>query len=163
MCSSDFNHIDIRSNIRQKPLHMGQSSRQHRQTMRHLDLIVFHDIHKICHNCRHIDFAHIHIAVFHKQAFDVFIELSLVRLFLELANGNYCLQDQTHVIQGNPLYRLSDHLPVMLSQPSHHSHVDPDDLPVAYLHIAGMRIRMEESIVHDLLNIVVNQLAADLL
>ena len=51
----------------------------------------------------------------------------------------------------------------MLCQAAHHSHIDPDNLPVPDLHVAGMRICMEKPIVHNLLNIVVYQLASDLL
>ena len=50
----------------------------------------------------------------------------------------------------------------MLCQTAHHSHIDPDDLAIPDLYITGMGICMKEAVIHDLLDIVINQFASDL-
>ena len=51
----------------------------------------------------------------------------------------------------------------MLRQPSHHAHVDPDDLAVPHTKITRMWIGMEKAIYHNLLNKIINELTADLI
>ena len=163
MRCSDLHHIDVRRDIRQYSLHMGQAPGQHGQPVGHLDLIVLHDIHQVRHNFRHIDLPHIHASVFHEQPVNILVELPLVRPLFELADPQHSLLDQSHIAQRHTLHGLSDHLPVVLREPAHHPHIDPDDLAVPDLHIAGMRVRVEETVIHDLLDVIVHQLAPDLL
>ena len=130
--------------------------------MRHLDFIVLHDLHQICHYFRHINLPHLHAAVLHQKSVYILIKLSLIRPGPELSQRHYSLLYKSHITESHPLHSLSDHLPVVLCQTPHHSHINPDNLSIPDLHIAGMGIRMEEPIVHHLFNIVIHQLAADL-
>ena len=49
----------------------------------------------------------------------------------------------------------------MLCQSSHHTHINPDNLSITDLNISGMRISVEEPIIHYLLNIVIYKFASN--
>ena len=49
----------------------------------------------------------------------------------------------------------------MLCQSSHHTHINPDNLSITDLNISGMRISVEEPVIHYLLDIVIYKFASD--
>ena len=79
MCSCNLYHIDIRCNVRKYAFHVGKSPGKHGQTVRHLDFIVLHDLHQICHYFRHINLPHLHTAILHQKSVYILIKLSLIR------------------------------------------------------------------------------------
>src|SRR5699024_7796398 len=148
MRGGDLDHIDVRRNIRQDPLHMSQTSRQHGQPVRHFYLIILHNIHQVSHDFCHIDLPHVHAAVFHEKPVDILIQHSLIRTLFEFPDAEHCLLNQTYIPQSYALHSFSDHLPIMLCEPAHHSHIDPDDLSIPDLYVSRMRVRMEEPVIH---------------
>src|SRR5699024_1564181 len=162
MSGRDFHHVDVRRNVRQHALHMCQSPRKHCETMGHLDLVILHDVQQIRHDRRHIDLPHLRIPVFHEKTLNILVEFSLIRTFFKLSDGKHCLLDQSDIAQSHTLYCFSDHLTVMLCQTTHHPHVDPDDLAFPDLYSAALGVRIKELVIHDLLDIVIDQFASDL-
>ena len=142
---------------------MGQPPCQHRQTVRHPDLVLLHHFHQILNHIRQINISHIGSTVLRQQVSNVPIQLTLIRPPLELSQRHHHFQNQCHIIGRYTLYRLGDQILVPLGQPSHHPHVNPDNFPIPYPHITRMWIRMEKSVIHDLLDIIVHELRSYLL
>ena len=142
---------------------MGQSSCKHGQSMRHHDLVFLHDLHQIHHDFRHINISHIRSTIFLHQSPDIFIKLTGIRFALKLTKSQNRILDLADVVHGNPFNGFSNQLTVMLCEPSHHSHIDPDNLSFLDPHISRMGIRMEKSILHDLFDEIIHIFRSNLI
>ena len=159
----DLHHIDLGTDIGQHAFHLRQSPGQHRQAMGHRDLVDLHNLHQLLHKDGHINLSHLQTAVFVDQLADIPVQLGCIRLPTKLAQHQHGILDHADIIHGDTLDRLAQLQTVPFGEPPHHAHIDPDDLTAAYTHIARMGIGMEKAILHDLPDIIVHQLAADLL
>ena len=140
---------------------MGQSPRASMvKSVRHHDLVFLHDLHQIHHDLRHIDISHIRSTIFlhqipgypHRACCESGLPLNLTK-------SQNCILDLSDIVQWPPLphaWLRSAHGHA-LREPSHHSHIDPDDLAALDPHIARMGIRMEKAILHHLLDEVVHK------
>ena len=126
-------------------------------------MILFHDLHQFHQDLGNVDILHLHLAVLgHKHA-QIVIQTCPVRLAPELADCHNSILDLTDITGGDALDRLLEQGPVMLAHPSHHTHIDPDDLAVPDPQIAGMGIRMEKAVIQNLMNIIVDKFRTDLI
>ena len=162
-CCGNLCHIDIRTDLSKNTFHMGQSPCEHSQSMRHHDLIFLHDLHQIHHDFRHINISHIRSTIFLHQSPDIFIKLTGIRFALKLTKSQNCILDLSDIVHGNPFNGFSNQLTVMLCEPSHHSHIDPDNLSFLDPHISRMGIRMEKSILHDLFDEIIHIFRSNLI
>ena len=142
---------------------MSQSSRKHGQSVRHHDLILLHDLHQVHHHLCHINISHIRSTVFLHKSADILIKLAGIRLSLKISQSQNRILNLADVVHGNTFYGFADQLTVMLCEPSHHSHVNPDDLSFLDPHISRMGICMEETIFHHLLDKIVHIFRSDLI
>ena len=159
----DLHHVNLRTDVCKDSLNMCQSSGKHRQTVRHCNLVLLHDLHQILHNLCNINIAKIFRTVFGHQIAYIFKQFALIRLPTEFSDCQNSILDHTDIIQRNTFNGPSDFFPVMLRQTAHHSHINPDDLAVPHTKITRMRIGMEKAIYHNLLNKIINELTADLI
>ena len=153
-------HIDLRTDIRKHPLYVSKSSRQHSQSMGHGDLIFLHDIHEILKDFCHVNASHICSAILCHQSPDVLIKLALIWLSAKFSKRQHSILDHADVIKGNTFHSLCNLLPVALCKPSHHPHVDPDNLTVPDPYISRVWISMEKAVVHDLLDEIIHIFAS---
>ena len=79
-------------------LHMGQTSCQKRQTVRHGDLILFHDLHQVFYQIRDIDISEIRRAILAHQGLQVAVQLTGVCLSPEYADTHDAILNQPDVI-----------------------------------------------------------------
>ena len=140
---------------------MRKSSCKHGQTVRHDDLIFFHNFHKAHHDFCHINFSQIHRSILGQKIADVIIETALIRLLPELAKSHDNILNLSYIRGCNPFNRPSDQFTISFRKSAHHPHINPDNFSIPYLYIARMGISMEKSIIHNLFDIVIHQLHSD--
>ena len=162
-CRSNLCHIDVRTYISQNPLHMSQPPCKHSQSVRHHDLIFFHDLHQVHHHFSHINVPHIRSTIFLHKSADILIKLAGIRFALKISQSQNRILNLADVVHGNTFYGFADQLTVVFCKTPHHSHVDPDDLSLLNPYISGMRICMEEAILHHLFDEIIHIFRSDLI
>lgn len=97
-----------------------------------------------------------------QQILNVPVQLSLICLAAEFPQSKHCIPAGVNVAPGDSDDHLANQIALPFRQTAHHAHIQPDDLAVPHAKVSWMRIRMEEAVLHDLANVVVRQLCADL-
>ena len=142
---------------------MSQPPCKHSQSVRHHDLIFFHDLHQVHHHFSHINGPHIRSTVFLHKSADILIKLAGIRFAFKLPKSQDCILDLADVVHGNPFNSFCDQLTIVLCKPSHHSHIDPDNLSILDPHVSRMWIRMEKAILHHLFDEIIHIFRSDLI
>ena len=154
--------FQFRAQVGRNALDGGQSPGQHGQAGRHGDAVLVHDLGHVLHHLRQIHGAQVGGGVLFQQILHIPVQPVLVRLLAELAQPQHRIPAGVHVAPGHAGNGLADQLPLPVAEGAHHAHIQPDDLAVPHPQVAGVRIGMEESVVHDLLDVIVRQLGPDL-
>ena len=128
--------------------------------MRHTDFVSFHDFHHSLQCLRYIDLPHGNRTEFFDKVSQIAVELVAVRFSPELSEVQNSIGNHGDVFHSETFNTTDHNLSFPLSQPSHHAHIEPDDFSVPNFDIPGVRIRMEEAVIHDLMNIVVYEFCA---
>ena len=142
---------------------MGQASCQHGYAVGQADLVFLHDLHDLLEELCHVQTAEGSLAIPFQQLPQIFIQLALFGLAPEISQLKNGVLQRADVIERNASDRLPHELAVPFRQPSHHAHIDPDDLTIPDLYISGMGVGMEKTVIQDLLDVIADQLLSDLI
>ena len=157
----DLKHVDVRGDVGEDALHVGEATAEHGDAVGKADAILLHDVHQNLHHLRHVDGSHGHGAVLHEELFEVGVEPGPVRLSAEVPDLDHRVLHHGDILHGDAPDAVRHDLPVLVGEPPHHAHVDPDDLPALDLDVARMGVRVEEAVVHDLADEVVHILLSN--
>ena len=129
--------------------------------MRHAHVIILHDIHEVTHCHCQIHVSHALRLVLLEKITQIIIQCIPIRLLPEITEIKDCVSDLRYIMHGNR-FDSADHYPaVTVGETTHHAHVEPDYFSIADLHIARMRVCVEEAVIHYLLDEIIRELLAD--
>ena len=136
---------------------------QHGHTMRDLQAVLFHDLKDLREKLNDVDTSHGHFSIAFDQDPQFLVKTSLVHFPIAVAKFQNSVLKGRDIRDGDRPDGFLHQGFVAGGQASHHSHIDPDDLSVMHLDIPGVRVRVEKTILHDLFDIIVDQLPPDFL
>ena len=158
----DFLHIDIRADFRENAFHVRQSPGQHGKAMRHGDFVFLHGIHDIHEKFRDINSQNIRLRIPLQNLTEILVQLFPIRFSpAEISQRENRVLDSCHITAGNTLHGFLQKPPVLIGQPPHHSHINPDNFASANPEIARMGICMEKAVLDNLFDKIIYQFFPD--
>ena len=159
----DLHHIDLRADLGQNALHVIESPPQHGHAVREPEPVLFHDLQDLHKEVHDINTAQGHLPISFDQSAQFRVQTAVVYFARRLAQLDHGALESGNIAHGDGSHSAFHQILVSGGKSPHHSHVDPDDLTLVDLNVPRVRVSMEETVFHDLLDVVVDQFAADLL